>query len=562
MTSVYAGKTLSELDALSMQYYHSKEYAKAVEIWNYILSERRLPDEFTRKRFERNRGFGLQFLETERMQYPAAVIDMLCAHVEQIKTGTLASAIEPCVTMTMTTCKRYETFTQTVNSFLNCCAGDDLRKIKRFIVVDDNSSAIERDLMRALYPFFEFVMKDSSQKGHALSMNMLVTLVETDYWMHIEDDWLFLQPLDYISRALAIFEHESKHGVAQVLFNRNYAELVDETYVSGVGGFSRSLSYGDGGWQTLNYVRHEYCDRQQAMEAFKHRHSNAPCHAYWPHFSLRPSLLSIKAIRRVGEFSPLSCFEHNFAHRFVAQGFSSAFFDTVTAIHVGRLTSDRSSDTVPNAYTLNQTTQFGDQCGVFVQPTTESINSTMFIAIESGSQKRDIDRIAAILSLVRDPSALSKFVYSTNQESSTTEFCNRFPFFTTTLSKRTHSNGFGKDDLWGIMVDSEFALVCADTVPSETNLFGSFSINNLIRIAAQGFMRVSIGASVLAENSSVPPLTLHDVFKGRCGSHRIKPLNYFEQNYVSEQECADNLFNGLALWTRLQSVGMKTATIG
>jgi len=78
---------------------------------------------------------------------------------------------ENSIIITMTTCKRYNLFEQTVNSFLECCR--DLEDyIFCWLVVDDNSSAEDRNRMKRDYPFMTFVFKDSENKGHARSMNI------------------------------------------------------------------------------------------------------------------------------------------------------------------------------------------------------------------------------------------------------------------------------------------------------------------------------------------------------------------------------------------------------
>ncbi len=82
--------------------------------------------------------------------------------------------------------------------------------------------------------------------------------------------------------------------------------------------------------------------------------------AWWPHFSLRPSLLRTAAVAEVGSFDEdAPHFELDFAHRYVAAGWSSAAFDDVTCVHLGPLTTDRGPDRAPNAYDLNGRAQFG-----------------------------------------------------------------------------------------------------------------------------------------------------------------------------------------------------------
>ena len=95
----------------------------------------------------------------------------------------------PILTFTITTCKRYDLFEQTMNSFLNCCL--DIHRIDRWFCADDNSSPEDRAKMKEKYPFFEFYFKDLAEKGHAKSMNIILSHVNTPYIFHMEDDWKF-----------------------------------------------------------------------------------------------------------------------------------------------------------------------------------------------------------------------------------------------------------------------------------------------------------------------------------------------------------------------------------
>src|SRR5687768_17576745 len=62
------------------------------------------------------------------------------------------------ITITMTTCKRYNLFKDTVHSFINCC--QDLHLAKEWIVIDDNSSGQDRILMKTNFPFIKFIFKN------------------------------------------------------------------------------------------------------------------------------------------------------------------------------------------------------------------------------------------------------------------------------------------------------------------------------------------------------------------------------------------------------------------
>ena len=56
--------------------------------------------------------------------------------------------------------ERFDLFEKTMNSFINCCL--DLHMIDKWIVVDDNSSEVDRIKMKKLYPFIEFILKKTN----------------------------------------------------------------------------------------------------------------------------------------------------------------------------------------------------------------------------------------------------------------------------------------------------------------------------------------------------------------------------------------------------------------
>jgi glycosyltransferase involved in cell wall biosynthesis len=238
------------------------------------------------------------------------------------------------VTLTMTTCKRYDLFEQTVNSLLNNVK--DLYMIERFICIDDNSSHEDRVKMMDKYPFFEFMFKKPNQKGHVVSMNMLKKKLtdEDKFIFHLEDDFVFLSKRNYIGKSVRILKDNPQLG--QVLFNRNYAETLEQYRI---GGGNPIL----GG----KYLLHEY-----VPEPAK-RKQKISCE-YWPHFSFRPSIIKKEVFDKVGDFVAVPHFEMAYANKYVEAGFVSCFHNRVDLLHIGKLTNQNGD----NAYSLNDVKQF------------------------------------------------------------------------------------------------------------------------------------------------------------------------------------------------------------
>ena len=277
------------------------------------------------------------------------------------------------ITFTITTCKRYDLFEKTINSFINCC--EDIMMIDRFIGIDDNSSKEDRNNMLNKYPFIEWIFKSEYSKGHLNSMNMIIDLVDSEYLVHLEDDWLFYERMDYISKALNILKldkiitidnipnNQNIHikQIKQVLFNKNYIEVAEQDTK---GGYNCKTSDG------FNYIIHEHYNDILDKENYNNactRVNGSNC-IYWPHYSFRPSVIKTDIFKTIGKYSSESSFfEREYADRYYASNFISSFFDKVTCRHIGKLTSEKGN----NAYTLNNEKQF-DITEPSTEPSTES----------------------------------------------------------------------------------------------------------------------------------------------------------------------------------------------
>jgi hypothetical protein len=96
------------------------------------------------------------------------------------------------IILTITSCKRYDLFKQTVSSIIN--TWEDVHKIDYWFCVDDNSSKDDRSNMKSKYSWIEYYMKTPDESGHRESMNIIwnkLNELKPKYWIHIEDDFLF-----------------------------------------------------------------------------------------------------------------------------------------------------------------------------------------------------------------------------------------------------------------------------------------------------------------------------------------------------------------------------------
>jgi len=259
----------------------------------------------------------------------------LVAYPETI-VKTLPCSSDEKILCTITTCKRFDLFEKTMNSFLQCCT--DLHRITTFYCVDDNSSQEDRERMKSRYPFFEFYFKSEKEKGHRSSMNQIwkkLNEYRPIWWLHMEDDWLFIKLDQYVTSSIHQINQYRQDGVRQVLFNKNYAETFDQWNL--VGG---------------KLIEHNTYRLHIHNEPNIHGSNSA----YWPHYSFRPSLIDANAIIELGNFdTPNTFFERDYANHYAAADYKSMYRNEITCLHIGKLTSDKSGI---NAYALNKEHQF------------------------------------------------------------------------------------------------------------------------------------------------------------------------------------------------------------
>lgn len=290
-----------------------------------------------------NRHFSIDKIADNFIYYNKSIVDHLCN-----KTPNPF----PLVTFTVTTCKRFDLFEKTMNSFLNCCL--DINRIDRWLCVDDNSTEEDRKKMKELYPFFTFYFKLKEEKGHPRSMNIIRDTVKTEFIFHMEDDWKFFAKRNYITECMSVLGEENTIGqetIGQCLINKNYTETSKDIDV--VGGIYKKTKSG------LTYYIHEYTPDQESTRLFILKHNSGKSSSYWPHFSFRPSLLKRSVLDKLGPYNEkVSHFEMEYARLYIQNGYISAFLDDLYCIHTGRLTSERNDKTKINAYELNGEAQF------------------------------------------------------------------------------------------------------------------------------------------------------------------------------------------------------------
>ncbi len=342
-----------------------EKYLESFNLGNELLKKNSCPlDSKLKMQIEDARDQNIDHVKDSYLYYPKNKINTL---TQQFKSDHDKKSKK--VMFSMTTCKRYDLFEKTMNSFLNCCL--DLNLICHWICVDDNSNEEDRNKMKKLYPFFEFVFKNEDQKGHYISMNIIHGKMQerkADYLLHLEDDWHFIEKRNFVTESIKILSENEKIG--QVLFNKNYAEI--EPFKKRIMGGTTVKTKDD----SMRYLIHEYLEPDtKEYKDFIHKYSGFGTVAYWPHFSFRPSVLKTSVLKDVGLFINTPHFEMQYAKEYIVRNYKSAFFDTFSCIHIGKKTWEQSGK---NSYALNEMNQF-------------SINNEKFLSIRVISNNENTD---------------------------------------------------------------------------------------------------------------------------------------------------------------------------
>lgn len=293
--------------------------------------------------------------------YPVLSCPELCAKL----TG------KPKIILTMTTCKRFDLFSKTVSSMLRFWT--DLHLIDAFYVIDDGSSEDERQMMKTMFPFFNYVYKSQEKKGHIESMIMIWDLLNElrpTYWIHLEDDFLFFKKENYVTRSMNYlqkhnisFAHSEannivKENVGQILANPKY-KSTEGNDVSVGSTISQILFNPTSNEVFEDYIQHtgKKIDEGLLLHTYSNEKREYINCDYWPNYSFRPSMTLVDTILKIGSFEQVKGkphFEMRYAELYTKAGYKTAYFEEMTSLHIGKLTNEKGD----NAYTMNKVDQF------------------------------------------------------------------------------------------------------------------------------------------------------------------------------------------------------------
>mgnify|MGYP000878472950 CR=1 FL=1 len=251
------------------------------------------------------------------------------------------------ITFSITTCKRLDLFIKTMNMLLVNCVNIDI--IREFVCIDDNSSSEDREVMIKIFPFFTFVMKTESEKGHQKSMNKWIDIVKTKYNMHFEDDWCCNKYFDL----KLILDH---------MIDVNFDILIlrkicwSDTNIVGYIGDEPIWEYIYNGNHKYKPELNKEYDEEIYPDKLDSNNSDRifgkEKYWWWPGFTLNPSIINFEKVKEIGYFNEnimTELFEYDYALRCHYAGIKANYIN-LNIEHTG----------IVSSYTLNDMKRYYD----------------------------------------------------------------------------------------------------------------------------------------------------------------------------------------------------------
>lgn len=215
--------------------------------------------------------------------------------------------------LSITSCKRPDLFEKTINSLRQNCLEFGL--INEVVWADDHSSEIEFSAMEATLGAafrhsndvkFKVLHNTSENKGLYYGLNFILDNVTNQYCLHIEDDWLFLNPKRHLFLSEAAILMSEVPEAIQVLFNKR---PMFDTY-----------------WGRFSSIPYHLWQKGEANDGQIVNH---------PGFTLNPSLIDWRYIHKnYGYFKPVGT-EGSFSEELYNDGFRTITSNETYIQHIG-----------------------------------------------------------------------------------------------------------------------------------------------------------------------------------------------------------------------------------
>ena len=244
--------------------------------------------------------------------YKSYDVDMIKSKIKLNSVNNSSKSVS--VLFSITYNNNFELFEKTINSFIICCK--DIFSIDYFFCVDGCSSADDRNKLRQNFPFFNFYYKNKEEVGRQKSMNIIwkkLLEIKPKYWIHIDGDWVFLKPVNYVEKSIKFLENNRSKKISQIQFNKHYG-ISMESY---------------------NRTGGEIIDKEFILHIMDEQNLNHNNCSKWPHYSMNPSMCLTESILSLGDFDSLDpFFEKIYANKYTENGFKTAFYNEITCLNI------------------------------------------------------------------------------------------------------------------------------------------------------------------------------------------------------------------------------------
>lgn len=238
--------------------------------------------------------------------------------------------------LTITTCKRYKLFEQTIRSFVYNCL--DINLFDFIVHYDDSSNEEDRikmyNILKELFPsklIFcrKFNGNDFNTKKRHLEIMKLwkseLEIFNLDYVFHLEDDWTFEKNFSIID-GINILKNNDDIGL--IGYSWKQKKFPPDLFVPNII---------NGYWEWYYSDKHELNEPlfldEVVMETLPKGHWVK--YINWPYFGFRPAIHDVKKLSTLTNFNDnMNSFELEFATRF-AKKYKSFLHPEQICIHSG-----------------------------------------------------------------------------------------------------------------------------------------------------------------------------------------------------------------------------------
>jgi len=208
------------------------------------------------------------------------------------------------IAISVTSCKRIHLLRRVLKAFVVFC--EDIHLLDEVIFFDDSSSTDEKiqmeNLLNELFPnqrktithFYPESFPDGYRHARILnSWRDKLIETDTDYTLHLEDDYLFVNHFS-LAECVDILEEYEEYGY--ISLNQSWKNFPPEFKPKVIGNYWEWIYRKDRPVNDCLFLDEAAAIQQPQPDIWL-------MYINWPSFSLRPGMMHVKKLLSIGEFS-------------------------------------------------------------------------------------------------------------------------------------------------------------------------------------------------------------------------------------------------------------------